>query len=451
MTKPLFNPESIQFKHLPPIWGNISLKSLENSISLKKKKKPKTYKASDVMMDFYEKIGSKDEPMKLEFSRTFHPIGQGAFYYEIHFTDKKNFTIVYDCGSNSFEEEELEIEISRVFPKGLDIDILFISHFHADHINGIDALKKHCNIKNVVLPELNEEAKILVKISNLINNYTKEKLIDNPKEYFKEGGKNTAVFLVKERLVPGEEGEDSETKTSINISDMDFNYEEIITIPSGKAFTFGMEKLWYFIPYNYRQEERKEDFIKELPEDLKDLTNIKTIKDILINKEKIEKAYRKIKGDLNKNSMILFSGNDKKDNEVKSVYYSPNPGKKIQTLSFPGSCIYFGDIDLKAKGVLDDIVFKSRIRDYIKNVATIQIPHHGSKHNLNDTIIDKINNIKTAIVSFGTENTYGHPCEDLMKQIIEKKITLFRVTKELNTKVTHWKTIPLSNSSSASD
>lgn len=33
--------------------------------------------------------------------RTFHPIGQGAFYLERHNIDSKDFTVVYDCDAKT--------------------------------------------------------------------------------------------------------------------------------------------------------------------------------------------------------------------------------------------------------------------------------------------------------------------------------------------------------------
>ena len=117
----------------------------------------------------------------MKLIRTFHPVGQGAFYSERHIIDATEFTVVYDCGSTTFREKKLETKIKSTFPKGHTIDILFISHFHSDHINGIEFLKKHCIIKKVVLPLINNEAKVLLKISNFLDdNNSNTQLIDNP-------------------------------------------------------------------------------------------------------------------------------------------------------------------------------------------------------------------------------------------------------------------------------
>lgn len=90
----------------------------------------------------------------MNMARTFHPIGQGAFYSEEFFNSEQNcvFRIVYDCGSLKYcglqrnsdgtplEREDIEERVKRAFPNGYGIDILFVSHFDEDHVNLIPYL-----------------------------------------------------------------------------------------------------------------------------------------------------------------------------------------------------------------------------------------------------------------------------------------------------------------------
>ena len=85
--------------------------------------------------------------------RKFYPVGQGAFYSEQHKTaDGKEFTFVYDCGSGKNISNEMKVKIATTFPKNHIIDALFISHFDADHINGIESLKNNYKIERVFIP-----------------------------------------------------------------------------------------------------------------------------------------------------------------------------------------------------------------------------------------------------------------------------------------------------------
>ena len=73
----------------------------------------------------------------VNFTRKFHPVGFGAFYTECHEFGGREINVVYDCGTLK-GETFIEGCIRKQFPKDKTvIDILFISHFHKDHINGV--------------------------------------------------------------------------------------------------------------------------------------------------------------------------------------------------------------------------------------------------------------------------------------------------------------------------
>ena len=80
----------------------------------------------------------------MEVTRIIHPIGQGAFYTERICSKDQIYNVVYDCGSgtNKNAPKRLIQEITSVFTSNDVVDILFVSHFDNDHINGIRELKK---------------------------------------------------------------------------------------------------------------------------------------------------------------------------------------------------------------------------------------------------------------------------------------------------------------------
>ena len=88
----------------------------------------------------------------MELKRTFHAIGQGAFYTERFYENKTNvFNVVYDCGTLN-AQKNLVYQIHAEFAQRTEIEYLFISHFHKDHISGIKELDRYCSIKNYVVP-----------------------------------------------------------------------------------------------------------------------------------------------------------------------------------------------------------------------------------------------------------------------------------------------------------
>ena len=109
--------------------------------------------------------------MFLEIERMQYGVGQGCFHTQrisVGMTDralyqaKNQFDFVYDCGSDSSDGghvKPLDWTIDHYRPKRSvsakakqTVDALFISHFHTDHINGIEELCKKKNVLRVFVP-----------------------------------------------------------------------------------------------------------------------------------------------------------------------------------------------------------------------------------------------------------------------------------------------------------
>ena len=98
-------------------------------------------------------------------NRIIHPVGQGAFYSEKIHINNQSFNIVYDCGSNTSykvngKKKVVQTEVRSYYHKEETINLLFISHFDNDHVNGLEYLKDHCNIKCVIMPLLTPSARL---------------------------------------------------------------------------------------------------------------------------------------------------------------------------------------------------------------------------------------------------------------------------------------------------
>jgi len=361
--------------------------------------------------------------------RTFHPVGQGAFYTEIHEYSGQTFTIVYDCGSGKGSRTPLVIkkEIETTFTNHRVIDVLFISHFHADHINGINFLKQHCDIKCVVIPLLSPKAVILTKLYNLIEkDFSETEIIDNPSGYFGEG---TTIIRIEER-------NNNENQNNINPDNPIVLPEaQSTTYPSGSVFKSTINDDWFFIPYNYKQNELIQLFEAYLLTNYKiSLEDIKTTDNILEYKSNLRNAYQLVNKNLNNNTLILYSGK-KLSNKLKlniplRCLNFQNPICQIRTIKLirilqkvQSGCLYTGDIDLNQNNIVSEI--KHHYSDFLPFIGTIQIPHHGSHLSYNSDIIEK--EIVHAIISYG-ENTYGHPSEWVLHYLCQKKILVHHVT-----------------------
>jgi len=82
------------------------------------------------------------------------PVGQGLFMTgRIWYASGRVFDWVYDCGSTSgVAERDLSIASYRAQLNNNHVDLVTLSHFDADHINGIVALLKGLSVGHLLLP-----------------------------------------------------------------------------------------------------------------------------------------------------------------------------------------------------------------------------------------------------------------------------------------------------------
>lgn len=332
-----------------------------------------------------------------KLTRTFHPVGQGAFYTERHETDNAFFNVIYDCGSKSLSTNFKEIVDKSLSDMNNHIDILFISHFHDDHVNGIKYLNKEgITINHVIIPFMTEEHKLLLKIYNKFSPNSQgqsiEELIDHPKTFFPKA----KVHMI---MPMGDEAENKSLDFLMSGSPLDLEKSM-----SG----------WHFIPFNYRHNERINVFKKELKKNGVDYSKLSEKGYILKYQKKIAKACSKVRpGDLNSNSLIVFSGPNKDD-----------------TPSIQSSCLYTGDANLKNRHLV------STLQDYIgksyTSLGCIQVPHHGSKDSFSSQIYSQIAALPISVISCGISNQYNHPSDKVLKQVALNSSEIHIVTENPN-------------------
>ena len=360
--------------------------------------------------------------MKIKMQRTFYPVGQGGFYSESFKAENNNFNVVYDCGSLSRGVDKV---ISNSFDKNEDIDILFISHFDSDHVNKINILKNSVGkIKTVIMPLLSEEDKnFLLLVYKWLGSKYKNSLdiLNNPKEFF---GSKTKIIWVREVVESWDEESNQEIRDVAEI-------EDGAEIKSGENINFYLrgQKFWIYKPYNYKNKTRCKELIKKFRENNISIKYLKDIDYISNHIKEIRKCYKEVEGDINQNSLVLYSNLiEYKDGIIYIDYIYM--GKDLEFYPFwrdyfdffynrsDIGCIYTGDVHLKK--IVDD--FKNKIKrcKYYLPVNTIQVPHHGSKNGFD---IDFFNDFSEgwrriiSPISFGLSNPYGHPSSMVIKQL----------------------------------
>lgn len=361
--------------------------------------------------------------------RTFHSIGQGAFYTE-RFDD---FNFVYDCGTDTDGKKRIEKYVSNHFDINEEINFLFISHFHRDHINGLEYLFLNYTVKNIFIPQYSIYEHVLEFMHtdrdiNLFDN----KLILNPEQAIESISPETKIILVREQ-----ENNDEDNDNIIYIE----NLSSKTAINSGCSLGCNNINDWVFIPINYKNKENSVIFKGYLNDegiifnDTKDF-----IKDWCIpsRKRKIIKAFKKLsknKSDnQNENSMVVYSGpkNNNSSYMIKVIsadsYYYSCYFDCILNDYFSNrkkaGCIYFGDYETH-----DDAwnTIKRVLGKYYDFAGTIQIPHHGSTENYRNEI--NKNDYVFSVISYGTTNTHGHPGSFTTESILNNNGILLEVTE----------------------
>ena len=356
--------------------------------------------------------------------RTFHPVGQGAFYSEhLKIDNENNFNIVFDCGSNN--KKQLLSCINNYVEK--KIDILFISHFHADHINGIKDLCKGRTISKVIMPYIDSIDK-LICIGGLSQKELASglhKFILNPESVIE----NCVFIKVKS------DSDNSIQNKELNKSDL--NHEEINanglfidkltnneTISSGTRLYLSRANnncKWIYVPITINYNEKKDEFIKLLI-DKKILQSKDDTINITVLTTKIEDitaAYKKVFGTshMNNTSLALYSGCNN-NHECKKKY--------IDLYNKPNGCLYLGDIHLIDCNISDKIL--QSYSEYKNSIGIIQIPHHGSNTaDQSDFWKEFIN--RTGIISFGENNRYRHPHKKTITTLLSNRLHIYGITE----------------------
>lgn len=362
--------------------------------------------------------------------RIFFPIGQGAFYAEKH----DQFNIVYDCG-NCRKTKLSEDIVKQSFTKNDDIDILFISHLDWDHISLLKTLKESVNsIRNVFLPLLHKEKKILLRKIYHSLGYSSLDIIDDPEMFF---GDNTKIIYI----YPSENNRSNESGEEITISHDNNNLPSVIN--SGTAIKIrGYRDYWCFVPYNIKNKERIENLEKELKKAGLDMQKLITDPDyamrIIIGprKDDLKKCYKSLEGKINENSLVIYSGPIPRrtppsffiqahytinDNYDYYYYYHYHPYYfDLRALG----CIYTGDVDFNKFDIKD--VYKQ----FWDTVGTVQIPHHGAIKNFEESFLK--NNSRSLIcpISYGIRNSYGHPSLNVVNNISLNGSFVIHITQD---------------------
>lgn len=393
------------------------------------------------------------------------------------------FKIAFDCGSVNREHLRQGIDAldDRV------VDILFISHLDADHVNGIDLLLSKVEVDTVVLPcldPLNMTAIVCEELNRGGVPGGLKAFLSNPTTWFADRGVQRVLFMMRDRPGDGAAlpfGPDSPsplqmgepldpnqrqkpghlkclvhssgsnpvhlrtTKISASVLPSSSALEVDLTIGSASQLT------WLFVPYVHPfPEDRVNAFLKAIRTTLRvpDTEVIATpafVKRLFTaltdeaKRETLKSCYALLSSNNNKPSLSLYSGpfpgrcDEWEIQSFGSGYYYGHWPHFLPSALVSGPLYYpdrpgwvsTGDADLKSRNTRS--AWLQRFSQLLKGTGTFVLPHHGSNSSVHSEVLEEVSHAMT--ISCAATGRSHHPHPALISKIKGLGIGMWQVSE----------------------
>ncbi|MBN5471204.1 hypothetical protein JY561_04205 [Pseudomonas aeruginosa] len=368
----------------------------------------------------------------VDITYRFHPVGQGLFAsgriihnYRLHNWTPPAFSWVYDCGTSSSISKLLIPELNQFGGEsmlmGNGVDLVTLSHFDSDHINGLTELLERVSVRTLLLPliplwkrlelafmdsvrldsdtmgfYLNPVAYLIKRFPERIQTIVLVPASSPPPEEFYE-----EINEPKPWVEAGRSYVATESKLEPEIAEelKELSQNQIRTIQQlAPAGTIQVSQFWEFMPYNDL------DLCPPLPKCL--VAHVRGLRDLLL-RSAISKRQRsellkeiKIHYELhtgssaharNRISLFLYAGPIGRvtvSKTIGSTFMRPGGVETKANINLPFSptaqqrlsVLYTGDGYLSDQRSVDAL-FAYLGSSRIASLACLQVPHHGAKSN----------------------------------------------------------------------
>lgn len=354
-----------------------------------------------------------------EVTQIQHGYSNKSFHSGCLKIENKEFNYIYDCGLCKREI------LNYLKKKETKLDILFISHFHKDHINAILDFENHSNLKDtvVVMPYQTEKDKLLFGAIGGLDTNNADEYNDKYINFLR----NPHHIWIRENDFEYTHNPNNKFNVNyahnydigVNYKNSDFHLNDNPNHKDHPLFTFqynGTGLNWWLLAYSAHTENL--DLLWEkIYEDNPDLKNLNTNYLESQNFESAKKYILEIRKSLqnlrannivgdasfaNLMSLSLYSGpiitseityDSNIVNEIFKFLKLPyliyiNGFQIYKYLYFRNEHVgwlHTGDFNLKDPNLYEDFI--SYYKEVMNMVGMFSLPHHGSENNFNKELL----------------------------------------------------------------
>jgi len=386
--------------------------------------------------------------MHIESTFKFHPVGFGLF------TSGKigNFRFVYDCGSTI--TRVAEDCVNREFKEHDHLNLLAISHFHKDHISGLNQLLTLVDkVDTIVLPYLTPKERLIYLLfyykyqAQIEEESWIVRFLQDPVGFLDSSFKHKIgkIILIKGNSDVSSESDDN---NSDNIKESDYiidfsklesiqdedaikdiegiSDEKVSIRKSGKVYLYDKTKIWQFIFYYPNPSPIAVKYFTEILKKAR-IGTIQTKEDLIkiISTKKftgIAKVSKISNKEINNTSLLLYHSpfsNFLPDSISWVECLTQTESLRVSVDCCVGKdthCGFFytGDIDLKSR--YNEI--STYYKELLDQISVFQIPHHGSIENWTPSISYRNQGALHVVSSKLSNNKLLHPNPKVLHSIV---------------------------------
>jgi hypothetical protein len=330
------------------------------------------------------------------------PVGHGFFHTASVQFDGDIYRYVYDCGAEKLETIESQIDRyasnEAMESRGNPIDMVVVSHFHNDHIKGLPHFLSLFNVKKLVIPYLADDDKI-VALAGLaahgVATWTAlSGLLIAPREWLRTRNPDAELIEVTNTPNDGNQGENDPippaagTGLSLGVGNISHHKRGSIFAQTKPLWTFKfyVQESWEICTLVFWGliDKFKPISDSEMKSWLSDPAWIQA------NHTALKDVFKNIgSGKQNATTLCMYSGIEIDQYRWVEEHFSSSSHGPLHCRHwhwYRFGWLGTGDAELKSNDNME--AFERHYADYLDEIDTLTIPHHGSIDNYSSKLGD---------------------------------------------------------------